>query len=590
MCGIFGVLFKKDGDAPGEMSAGLRRILNRGYDSIGVSFLEPTRILKTYRRDMGDPMNEMDALLTVADGGRNAIGHTRWATHGEVNLVNCHPHSAGRFIMVHNGIVENQDEFDSVLMEAGVRCVSDTDSERIVQMIALETIRLDGDVESAIAAVAGKIRGGFAIVIQDTESPDRIYCMRRENPLLVGERDDALLVCSEKNGLVGCGVVMEISPDRLVVMRRGNVLDTESGVVLPERRQELSDILYDFTENELRQQPDLWRSIINERCHPLRFQEIPESLRDTILSHKHLMIVGCGTSYHASITAATWFRRYRMFETVQAHDAVDFDLGIIPSSPACWIFISQSGETLDLSLLHDRLPPGSLCVGFYNVVGSLLWRKCPYNIYTMAGEEKGVASTKSFSCQILHLYLFALWLARDEIPADLHYTPDMISNLFYRFPLLEEWTDRLYRTSSLLILGRQSGYHAALESALKITELSRIHSDAFSSGSLKHGPFALLDATMPVIFIHTSDVPVEKTILSVREILSRGASVFLLYPSHQEIRVDHPNLSSITYPDITGFRFLCPIILLQELAIMLCKKRGFSVDYPRNLAKTVTVE
>lgn len=590
MCGIFGVLFHKDGDAPGEMSAGLRRILNRGYDSIGLSFIEPLQIFKTFRRDTGDPMDEMDAILTGIDGGTNAIGHTRWATHGEVNLVNCHPHSTCRFVMVHNGIVENQDEFDSILMEAGVRCVSDTDSERIVQMIGLETCRLDGDVESAIVAVANKIRGGYAIVIQDIDAPDRIYCMRRENPLLIGERDDALLVCSEKNGLVGCGLVMEILPDRLVMLRRGHSLDPADGVVLPARRQETSDILYNFTENELRQQPDLWRSIINERCHPLRFNELPESLRDTILSHKHLMIVGCGTSYHAAITAATWFRRYRMFDTVQAHDAVDFDLGIIPSSPACWIFISQSGETLDLSLLYDRLPSDSLCIGFYNVIGSLLWRKCSYNIYTMAGEEKGVASTKSFSCQILHLYLFALWLAREAVPPDLDYAPNMITNLFYRFPLLEEWTDRLNDTSSLLILGRQSGYHAALESALKITELSRIHSDAFSSGSLKHGPFALLDATMPVVFIHTSDIPVEKTILSVREILSRGAPVFLLYPSHQEIRVDHPNLSSITYPDISDFRFLCPIILLQELSIMLCKKRGFSVDYPRNLAKTVTVE
>lgn len=601
MCGIFGILFQEKNETMStEICNGLRRILNRGYDSIGISILQPDTIIKTCRHGTSDPLDHVFRKLAVVGSGMCAMSHTRWATHGEVSERNCHPHCAGDFILIHNGIVENQRVFDEALQSAHRTCISDTDSERIVQMIHLDhTIAKHKDVLSCVRRVLSTINGGYAVVLQDKNTPDILYCSRRHNPLLVGARPDGtLLVCSEKSGLIGCTDIYEVQQECVVRLQSGVSLKNIDGLTHISS-QECSLLVSlednhtdDFTERELLEQPLLWDRIINKRLSQssISFQEIPDNTREKILGHRHLFLVGCGTSYNTAVSAVQWFRRLNVFDTIQAHNAVDFDVGLIPRSRTVWILISQSGETIDLYVLLKKIPKEHTCIGLVNVMGSLLWRECQYAIHTMAGEERGVASTKSFSCQALQLYLLSKWLSNDASPVHHSVSSEKIGQVIEKFSLLETWSEMLVSASSLLVLGRYNGYYAALESALKLTELSQIHTEAFSSGSLKHGPFALLDENMPVIFIHTRDVAPEKTLLSVNEILSRRAPVFLLCPDDIDLDFVHPRLFILTYPDIPSFEFIPPTILLQKLSILLCKKKGLSVDYPRNLAKTVTVE
>jgi len=602
MCGIVALLTHASNETlHHHIEDGLRRILNRGYDSIGLSILPEEIEIKSCRENNKNPIKDILKKLKDFPGKgerHNIIGHTRWATHGEVNLVNCHPHRAGRFIIVHNGIVQNQADFDRILVESGVSCRSDTDTERIVQMIRLEHERKQCTVVDAIDAVIQQIKGGFAIVIQDVQDPFTLYCARRDNPLLVGGRHNARMICSEKSGLSSCETVWNVVSSTVVALKIDQPLEETRGVHLLYRQTPClttatGESVGDATEAELMEQPSLWRGILRARDNVVDFDTVPASARDLLLSHKHLFLVGCGTSYNVAMASTGWFRSIDVFDTVQAHNAVDFDPGLIPRSPTLWILISQSGETLDLLVLlrHIRstISSESTLIGLINVRDSLIWRECSYNIDVMAGLEKGVASTKSFSCQALQLYLFSRWLSSNPC-AVLSRSPDILESVIDRLSSLEDWVEALYFRSSILILGRYSGFFAALESALKLTELSQIHTEAYSSGSLKHGPFALLDEHTPVIFIHTSDVAEEKTVLSIREILARRAPVFLLTPDDIDIPLSHPSLSKIAYPDLTNFRFLPPTILLQKLAILLCRRKGFSVDYPRNLAKAVTVE
>jgi len=599
MCGIFVFLQKKTGssDIRQEMIRGLRTILNRGYDSIGISFVGPDILLKTC-----ESMTEIETrLMAIPTTSRNGMGHTRWATHGEVNLTNCHPHTSedGRFLIVHNGILKNDHVFSGWLRQAGIVLRSATDSEMIVQWIGHSVKERPTDIELCVREMIDRMEGNFAFVLQDTTTPDRIYCGRRGNPLLIGRREDAILICSEKSGLIGCDQILEPFEDHVMVLTAQSRLRQEDGLFLtpmpmidsePESPRDAS-----WTAKEIREQPGVVETILAARVTTggeIVFHEW-DDLRRRCREGRHLFLVGCGTSYNAALASCHWFRESGMFETVQAHDAVDFDMDILPThGEVIWLFISQSGETLDLLVLFEKLPPSSLVIGFFNVEESLLWRRCDYSLNIMAGHERGVASTKSFTCQVLHLYLFSRWLEGRTIDAEVRRLPDRLREVIRRFPSLDRWKDLMGSIHSMLVLGRRNGWIAAIESSLKMKELSRIHTEAYSSGSLKHGPFALLDENMPVLYIHTEDNQNEKTILSLREILSRKSSVFLLAPASITgfPFFTDPHLHLITYPPHPIMGFLFPILLLQELSIRLAIAKGFCVDFPRNLAKTVTVE
>lgn len=607
MCGIFAILQKEcdsDQDIRNDMVDGLCTVMNRGYDSIGIVFMDPVVIFKTC-----DTLNSIKSDIRSMTGlKRNAMGHTRWATHGEVNIKNCHPHisESRRFLIVHNGIVKNERIFSAFIRDAGVELTTDTDSEMIVQMIDILSRNRDKTVSDCIQAVVNILEGNFAIIVQDTSTPDRMYCCRRGNPLLIGKRqtDDNFVVCSEKNGLGLCSMIIEPYDDRVIVLDKHYEFTKMDGIFLDTASQtdserKLKSESTCWTDQEMREQPDLIEEIIRARFYPdygFFFSEMSAheaDIKKKCRHYEHLFLMGCGTSYNAALASCAWFRKKKIFNTVQAYDAVDFDMSIIPrDGKILWVIVSQSGETLDLLVLLENLPSDSFVIGFFNVRDSLLWRRCQHPIYVMAGREQGVASTKSFTCQIMHLYIFSQWLDGSSIDMSLFDLSSVIRNTINRFHLLEEWKNRLMTTSSLLLLGRNNGLITAIESSLKLKELSRIHCESYSSGSLKHGPFALLDENMPVLYIYTDDTDQNRTILSLREILSRKSHVYLLTPSSVPgfPFFNHPRLHIIVYPSHPIMCFLPPIILLQELSIRISLMKGFCVDFPRNLAKTVTVE
>ena len=621
MCGIIGILFsdssedslkRKMGE---EMILGLKRVLHRGYDSVGISFIEKDEILKTCIEGDNDPMRDMTDLVDQhyhSLSSINAIGHTRWATHGEVNLINSHPHKSwdDRFRMVHNGIVKNMDIFDKHLKSEGIVMVSQTDSERLVQMIGW-MVRKKGNVHHALQEVLSMVDGGYALVLQDRQEPHMLYCARRTFPLLMTRRKDGcIVVSSEISGLGSCrgGLIMEPYDDYVMCLddkewkeEQGRFLNQYlSSPSSPSFKMELKAQYSSWTEQEIMEQPMLVQKILAKRVSEdgtVVLSELKEAVREEIVQnrqqHHHLFLVGCGTSYHAAMASAKWFRETGLYETVHAYDAVDFDMSVIPSSSqVTWILLSQSGETMDLIVLLEKIPSSHRIFGLFNARDCLLARQCQQFLYIMAGRERGVASTKAFTCQVLHMYLFSRWLSHTKISRDVQDISHGIQETIKIFPQLEKWSHKLSLFQSLLILGRGDGLFVARESALKMKELSRIHTESFSSGSLKHGPFALLDENMPVLFIHTSDNPEEKTLLSLHEILSRKSPVFLLYPEGMLPNLFyHPQLLGLSYPSSPHeMSFLYPVILLQELSIRISIKKGFRVDFPRNLAKTVTVE
>lgn len=415
----------------------------------------------------------------------------------------------GRFLIVHNGIVKNHERFVAQLQRAGIQMESETDSESIIKMIGWECERLQGcNVAECIRDVLGRIEGGFAVVIQDRATPNRLYCCRRDLPLLIGRRGDGtFVVSSEMAGLEGCIEILEGHDDRLIVLRQeegfqlqerdGNFLEPE------ETRDEATrktTTTRSWTEKEILEQPDMVEQILarrlddDGRVHWEEWGEDETVVRGAMRlpEMRHVRLMGCGTSYHAAKAACMWFQEDRgRWETVQAHDAVDFDIRDAPRDleRTLWILISQSGETMDLLVLLQKLPADAIVIGILNVRNSMMWRRCPFNLCTMAGRERGVASTKSFTCQVLHLLLLSRWMGDHPMKREsVRKIPGIMRQTFKLFPALEKWCGMLSRFSSLLILGRGDGYIAAIESALKMKELSRIHTEAFSSGSLKHGP------------------------------------------------------------------------------------------------------
>ena len=614
MCGIIGYIGSKP--VVPVLIEGLRRMEYRGYDSAGIALVNRTGI--ELRRSAGKLANLELAIKAEPVDGLYGIGHTRWATHGRPTEENAHPHRdcTGRIVVVHNGIIENYLELKHELQQQGHLFKTETDTEIVAHLVERE-MKTDG-LENAVRRALTYMRGMFALVLISVDDPEKIVAVRNGPPIVVG--------LGEKEFFVASDIPAILSHTRDVVF-----LGDEEMAVITRTGVEFTDYLGHAVSKTT--QRVLWDPIAAEKGGHKHFMlkeifEQPTAARDTILGRvsidsgrifladlniddatlrtlQKVTIIACGTSWHAGLVG-----KY-LIETL-AQVPVEVDYGSeyryrnpIVSSNELAIVITQSGETADtLAALREAKRKGASSIAICNVVGSMATREADGTVYTHAGPEIGVASTKAFTSQLVALQLLALYLAqvretlspveiRRHIEALLH-LPQIIEQAIKASASIEKLAERFYNRTDFLFLGRGINYPIALEGALKLKEISYIHAEGYPAGEMKHGPIALIDERMPVVAIAPDDHVFEKMIGNVQEAKARGGSVIAI-TSEGDNRMagvlDPANDLLLAMPRTTAM--LTPVIMtipLQLLAYHIAVRRGCDVDQPRNLAKSVTVE
>jgi glutamine---fructose-6-phosphate transaminase (isomerizing) len=614
MCGIIGYVGSKP--VLPVLLDGLRRMEYRGYDSAGVALLSPEGI--ALRRAAGKLANLENALRTDPVDGVYGIGHTRWATHGRPTEENAHPHRdcTGRIVVVHNGIIENYLELKQELREQGHTFTTETDTEIVAHLVERE-MRDDG-LENAVRRALTYLRGMFAIVIVSVEDPEKIVAVRNGPPIVVGLGQDEFFVASDIPAILShTRDVVFLGDEEMAVITRSGVQFTDYfGRAVSKTTQR---VLWDpiaaekgghkhFMLKEIFEQPTAARDTILGRVSLdsgqifLEDLHVPES---TLKALQKVTIIACGTSWHAGLVG-----KYLIESLAQMPVEVDYGSEYRYRSPIIGanelvIVITQSGETADtLAALREAKRKGAASIAICNVVGSMATREADGTVYTHAGPEIGVASTKAFTSQLVALHLLALHLAqiRGTLNAtamrghieDLLHIPHIIEQAIKASVAMEKVAERFHSRTDFLFLGRGINYPIALEGALKLKEISYIHAEGYPAGEMKHGPIALIDEQMPVVAIAPDDAVFEKMIGNVQEAKARGGSVIAVTSADDDRMsavLDSSHHVVLQMPRTSPL--LTPIVMtipLQLLAYYIAVRRGCDVDQPRNLAKSVTVE
>ena len=614
MCGIIGYIGSKP--VVPVLIEGLRRMEYRGYDSAGVAVVSPEGI--SLRRSAGKLANLEQAIRVDPVEGLYGVGHTRWATHGRPTEENAHPHRdcTGRIVVVHNGIIENYLELKKELQSQGHEFKTETDTEIVAHLVERE-MRDDG-LENAVRRALAYMRGMFAIVLVSVEDPEKIVAVRNGPPIVIGLGKDEFFVASDIPAILAhTRDVVFLGDEEMAVITRSGVQFTDyQGRAVSKTTQR---VLWDpiaaekgghkhFMLKEIYEQPTAARDTILGRVSLDRGQIFLEDLNiseDTLRSVQKVSIIACGTSWHAALVG-----KY-LIETL-AQVPVEVDYGSeyryrnpIVAANELAIVITQSGETADtLAALREAKRKGAHSLAICNVVGSMATREAEGTVYTHAGPEIGVASTKAFTSQLVALQLLALYMAqvratltptqiRNHIE-ELLQMPQTLEHAIKASAVMEKVAERFYNRSDFLYLGRGINYPIALEGALKLKEISYIHAEGYPAGEMKHGPIALIDEQMPVVAIAPNDHVFEKMIGNVQEAKARGGSVIALTTegdSRMAAVLDPQNDVVVPLPATTAL--LTPLVMtvpLQLLAYHIAVRRGCDVDQPRNLAKSVTVE
>ena len=614
MCGIIGYIGEKQ--VLPILIDGLRRLEYRGYDSAGVAVVRNGAI--ELRRSAGKLSRLEDVLVTQPLQGDYGIGHTRWATHGRPTEENAHPHRdcTGRIVVVHNGIIENYLDLKRQLQQEGHTFVTETDTEIVAHLVERES---QGDgLENAVRRALLYMRGLFALVLISADDPDKIVTVRNGPPIVVGLGDNEFFVASD--------IPAVLSHTRDVVF----LGDEEMAVITPSG-VEFTD--YSGRAVSKKSTRVAWDPVMAEKAGYKHFMlkeifEQPWAVRETVLGRasvetgkvflqeiqipdaelraiERVVILACGTSWHSALVGKF------LIESL-ARLPVDVDYGSeyryrdpIVAKGTLAIVITQSGETADtLAALREAKKHGARSISICNVVGSMATRETDGTVYTHAGPEIGVASTKAFTSQLVALHLLAVYLgqirgtltpdaARPHLEA-LTQLPLLLEQTLKCEPLTEEIAKRFYQRSDFLYLGRGIHYPIALEGALKLKEISYIHAEGYPAGEMKHGPIALIDEDLPVVAIAPHDHVYEKMIGNVQEAKARGGAVIALTnPGTGGLHelLDPAKDFLITIP--ASHPLLTPVLMavpLQLLAYHIAIRRGCDVDQPRNLAKSVTVE
>ena len=614
MCGIVGYIGTKD--ATELLLNGLQRLEYRGYDSAGIAVLNGGLTVLKQKGSVSELKSFIGNSGNSTDGASIGIGHTRWATHGDPSDRNAHPHMStdGRIALIHNGIVENYSAIKKELVAKGYHFSSDTDSEVLVHLIDnIWSEKPEIGFEAAVRAALYHVEGAYGICIISQQEPDKIVVARKGSPLVIGIGEGEYFIASDAAPIVEHTkkVIYLSDGEMAVVEKSGYIIKTIENIT---QEKHVSEIDFDIAEiekggfehfmlKEIFEQPTVLHDVMRGRVRldegQVRLGGIEDYL-DRLKLSSRVIICACGTSWHAGLIG-----EYLIEDFARIPVEVDYASEFRYRNPVITkddvvIVISQSGETADtLAALRLAREKGALVMGICNVVGSTIARETLCGIYTHAGPEIGVASTKAFTAQVTVLYLLALMLSkgrtisREEIKLylkDLGKVPEKVEDILKHDDLILDIARNYKDARNFLYLGRGYNFPVALEGALKLKEISYIHAEGYPAAEMKHGPIALIDEDMPVIFIATHDNSYTKVLSNIEEVRSRkGKVIAIANEGDNEIKrlADHviyiPPASASVTP-------LLSVVPLQLLAYHIATLRGCNVDRPRNLAKSVTVE
>lgn len=606
MCGIVGYVGTKK--AVPILLDGLKKLEYRGYDSAGLSILEHHSLSCFKEKGRVDELKNLvnDKNLESTLG----IAHTRWATHGKPSKINSHPHfdNTNKFSVVHNGIIENYSDIKKFLMDNGYKFLSETDTEVIPNLISYY-YSSGNDFLHSISLACKDFKGSYAIEVLCEDFPDRIIVAKKDSPLVIGTSNNSNYIASDIPAILSYtkdfylledGDIVEIFADKL------NFYDADLNPI----SKNIETISWDASAIEKNGYEDFMLKEINEQVVSIRetigFKLNKEKIeldnisftKDFLLSINKIFIVACGTAMHAGLAAKS------MFENL-CHIPVEVDMASefryrnpLINEKTLAIFISQSGETADtiqaLKLAEEK---GATTLALSNVIGSSITREADQFIYTHAGPEIAVASTKAYTAQVVLLDIIALYFAQvleivdsfiiEDLKKEILSLPLKVEEALKTDETMKKLAKDIYDVRDVFFIGRGIDYPVAMEGSLKLKEISYIHSEAYAGGELKHGPIALIESNFPVIGIMTDEKLLEKSISNIQEVISRGAKTIIV--TNQDINKEFDYVIKI--PKINTY--LSPIlsvIPLQLLSYYISKEKGLDVDKPRNLAKSVTVE
>jgi glutamine---fructose-6-phosphate transaminase (isomerizing) len=615
MCGIVGYV----GDQPllPVLIEGLRKLEYRGYDSAGVAVVRHGEL--DIRRSAGKLSKLEDVIATRPITGEYGIGHTRWATHGRPTEENAHPHQdcKGRIVVVHNGIIENYLELKRALIAEGHKFVTETDTEVVAHLVEKEW-KGDG-LAAAVRRSLAQIRGLFALVLISADDPDTIVAVRNGPPVVVGLGQGEYFVASDVPAILAHTRRVVFLDDRqmVIVTRAGAQFTDFAGTPVAREAQTINwdPVMAEkagykhFMLKEIHEQPWAVRETILGRASVESGKVFLDEMKlsaDALRGIDRIVILACGTSWHSALIG-----KFLIEDLARVPVEVDYGSEYryrdpIVDDKTLAIVITQSGETADtLAALREARQKGARSIAICNVVGSMATRESDGTVYTHAGPEIGVASTKAFTAQLVALHLLAVHIAQVrgvlgheravELLKGLEQLPGQIEETLKADGVIEDLAKRLYQRRDFLYLGRGINYPIALEGALKLKEISYIHAEGYPAGEMKHGPIALIDEDLPIVALAPNDHVLEKMMGNIQEAKARGGQVIVVTTqSHAHAFddiLDPARDVVLTVPDADPL--LMPVLLtipLQLLAYHISVRRGCDVDQPRNLAKSVTVE
>ncbi len=618
MCGIVGYIGMRD--AFPILIEGLKRLEYRGYDSAGVALISNKGEMNVYK-EKGKVSNLEELVTSRNTKGTIGIAHTRWATHGEPSSVNAHPHlsESGRLALVHNGIIENYASIKEYLKGKGYHFKSSTDTEVLVQLIEFVQQRFNLDLGMAVLYSLRRVVGAYAIAVLDREHPEEIICARKSSPLVVGIGDDQqeFFLASDALPIVGYTKhIVYLNDEEVAVIRRGENISVRNlanshDVVAPD----VHDVDFDLNKlekggyphymlKEIFEQPrcisDCMRGRLLLNDHKIVLSAI-NLHRDQLLAAQRFIIVACGTSWHAGLIGKQMIEKWcKVPVEVEYASEFRYRYPVINKGDIV-IAISQSGETADtLAAFNLAKENGALCFGIVNSVGSSIARASDTGVYIHVGPEIGVASTKAFTGQVTVLTLFALALGHEkgtlsqkdyeEHIDELARIPMKIEKILEQNDHIRDIARTLTYARNTLYMGRGMNYPVALEGALKLKEISYIHAEGYPAAEMKHGPIALVDENMPVVFVATHHRLYKKIISNIQEVIARNGRIIAVVTQGD---TDVKDLASFVIEIPETLETLVPllsVIPLQLIAYHVAVVKGLNVDMPRNLAKSVTVE
>jgi glutamine---fructose-6-phosphate transaminase (isomerizing) len=610
MCGIIGYIGKSN-NVGAILIEGLKRLEYRGYDSAGIAIVRDGALV--WEKTAGKIQQLEDKLKGVDLSGHLGIAHTRWATHGEPNRTNAHPHfdCGKRIALIHNGIIENYQTLKKSLQAENHVFTTETDTETLVHLI--EKYYTGKDLEVAVRKALDKVEGTYGILVVSATEPDKLVAARNGSPVVMGIGEDEYIIASDVAAILKhTRQVIYLEDHEMIVATRDNftTMTIENEYV----SHDVHEVDWDlemiekgghahFMLKEIFEQPETIRNAMRGRLIPstgdVRLGGL-DMTEEQLRAVKRILLIGCGTSWHAGLIGEYMIEeKTRIPVEVEYASEFRYRNPVIEEGTVVFA-ISQSGETVDtLAALREAEKRGARCMGICNVVGSTIARESHAGVYIHAGPEIGVASTKAFTSQITVLALLALVFGRlrtisssegQKIIQALMQVPEQVAEILTMHEAIRKIAEEYYHHNNFLYLGRGANYPVALEGALKLKEISYLHAEGYPAAEMKHGPIALIDENMPVVFICPHDNAYQKIVGNICEVKARkGKIIAITNEGNSEVveMADHviyiPRTLDFLYP-------ILAVIPLQLLAYHIAVLRGCNVDQPRNLAKSVTVE